>query len=632
MPVVNKIGKVMKRNHALVTFDQGRIARAIERAASSIGGFDHDRLDGVNDCLFKACSTDGEIAQSLSDLVVICLNADPKHLVSNFPPTIEEIQDTVLHVLTSYGFIVTADAYACFRWGHHWVREGAITEEQFVRNGYPPSQMEPLLQWNREHGCDTVDGLNEIVRRKKLKSLVDGAIATYEASLDEAAAKVLCRIDRGDEIALVWVSGPSSSGKTTTTVKLTERLKKRGLRFLMLSLDDYFWPLIEHPTDWINDRNYETPEAIDIQLLNAHLRALLAGEPVDKPIYSFKEGRRVGTKRVRREKDQVLLLDCLHGFYPPMTEGIEPSADLPALRRGDESALRGRRHERAAHALRGRPPPAADPSRRQAPQSPASVDAPSLALRPLRRAVQHHPAQGPRRPRPERRDAVRPARAEAVPRRGGGSVAGSRRTSTSTPRSSTRGSATSGSRSSSRSIEGLTPAQADDLAHPRATPSCASSSARARSRSPTTSDAPLDPSPVEGARPSVYPILARGETMPANLTPEFLKAREWFQTAETNEEKLAALERMLTTIPKHKGTDHMCADIKRRIAKLREMQTQKKRGKGGRRRAHRPRGRRPGRPRSARRTAGSRASSPRSRTPARRSPTTLTPPSSPSPG
>ena len=325
MPVVNKIGKVMKRNHALVTFDQGRIARAIERAASSIGGFDHDRLDGVNDCLFKACSTDGEIAQSLSDLVVICLNANPKHLVSNFPPTIEEIQDTVLHVLTSYGFIVTADAYACFRWGHHWVREGAITEEQFVRNGYPPSQMEPLLQWNRAHGCDTVDGLNEIVRRKKLKSLVDGATATYEASLDEAAAKVLCRIDRGDEIALVWVSGPSSSGKTTTTVKLTERLKKHGLRFLMLSLDDYFWPLIEHPTDWINDRNYETPEAIDIQLLNAHLRALLAGEPVDKPLYSFKEGRRVGTKRVRREKDQVLLLDCLHGFYPPMTEGIEPS-------------------------------------------------------------------------------------------------------------------------------------------------------------------------------------------------------------------------------------------------------------------------------------------------------------------
>ena len=325
MPVVNKIGKVMKRNHALVTFDQGRIANAIERAAASIGGFDHDRLEGVNDCLFKACSSDAEIARSLSDLVVICLNADPRHLVSNFPPTVEEIQDTVLHVLSSYGFIMTADSYACFRWGHHWVREGAITEEQFVRNGYPPSQIDPLLLWNREHGCDTVEGLNAIVRQRKMKPLVDEAIAAYEASLDEAAAKVIGRIEAGDEVAMIWVSGPSSSGKTTTAAKLIERLEKRGLSFLLLSLDDYFWPLIEHPTDWINDRNYETPEAIDIQLLNAHLRALLEGESVDKPIYSFKEGRRIGTRRVRRKPDQILFLDCLHGFYPPMTEGIAPS-------------------------------------------------------------------------------------------------------------------------------------------------------------------------------------------------------------------------------------------------------------------------------------------------------------------
>ena len=90
---------------------------------------------------------------------------------------------------------------------------------------------------------------------------------------------------------MMWVSGPSSSGKTTTTVKLTERLKKHGLRFLMLNLDDYFWSAIEHPTDWLNDRNYETPEALDIQLLNEHLRALLDGQTVEKPIYSFKEGR-----------------------------------------------------------------------------------------------------------------------------------------------------------------------------------------------------------------------------------------------------------------------------------------------------------------------------------------------------
>jgi len=325
MAVVNKIGKVMKRNHALVTFDQERLVRAIRRAADSIGGFEQDYLQGVNDRIFTAGGTAEGIAEFLSDLIVVCLNAEPRHLVSNFPPTVEEIQDAVLHVLSSTGFTVTADAYACFRWGHHWVREKAITEEQFVRNGYPPSHMERLLAWNHAQGCDTVEGLNKIVRSGRLKSLIDAALANYESSLDEAARKVITRIEAGDEIQMIWISGPSCSGKTTSTVKLTQRLKKYGLRFLMLNLDDYFWPLIEHPTDWINDRNYETPEALDIQLLNSQLRALLAGDTVEKPSYSFKMGRRIGTKPVHRKPDQILLLDCLHGFYPPMTEGIDPS-------------------------------------------------------------------------------------------------------------------------------------------------------------------------------------------------------------------------------------------------------------------------------------------------------------------
>ena len=200
--------------------------------------------------------------------MVVCLNSDPHHLISNFPPTIETIQDEVLHALRSYGFQNTADAYECYRWGRHWLREGAITPEKFVGNGFPRAQMDQTLAWNRQRGCDTVAGLNEIVRSGKIKPLVDESLALYEQSLDEAARKVMQRLNAGDQLRMMWVSGPSSSGKTTTTVKLTERLQKQGLRFLMLNLDDYFWSLVEHPTDWINDRNYETPEALDIQLLN----------------------------------------------------------------------------------------------------------------------------------------------------------------------------------------------------------------------------------------------------------------------------------------------------------------------------------------------------------------------------
>jgi uridine kinase len=328
MPVQNRIIKVQKRNRALVTFDEQAICRAILRAAESVGGFRQDFLPAINEKIFDAYGADEKIAEFLADAVVLCLNSNPHHLTANFPPTIEDIQGEVLHTLRSYGFQNTADAYECYRWGRHWLREGAITETQFVGNGFPRKRMEKTLEWNRQHHCDTVAGLNEVVRQGKLKSLVDESLAVYEASLDEAARKVIGRINAGDNIRVMCVSGPSSSGKTTTTVKLTERLRKHGLQFQMLNLDDYFWALIDHPTDWINDRNFETPEALDIQLLNQHLRALLDGKRIEKPVYSFKEGRRTGSKSVTLEKNQILLLDCLHGLYPPITEGIDSSSQF----------------------------------------------------------------------------------------------------------------------------------------------------------------------------------------------------------------------------------------------------------------------------------------------------------------
>lgn len=328
MSVQNRIVKVQKRNRALVRFDEARICRAIFRAAESIGGFHEDFLPGVNEKIFEMCRSEERIAEFISNTATICLNSNPHHLISNFPPTIEAIQDEVLHALRSYGFQNTADAYECYRWGRHWLREGAITKENFADNGFPRDTMAKILAWNRERGCDTVGGLNEIVRSGQIKKLTSESLATYEQSLDEAADKIISQLNAGDRIRMLWVTGPSSSGKTTTTVKLTERLEKHGLRFVMLNLDDYFWPLVEHPTDWINDRNYETPEALDIQLLNEHLRGLLDGRTIEKPIYSFKEGRRIGTKPIKLEPGQVLLLDCLHGLYPPITEGIEASAQF----------------------------------------------------------------------------------------------------------------------------------------------------------------------------------------------------------------------------------------------------------------------------------------------------------------
>ena len=326
--IENRIVKVQKRNRALVRFDAGRIRNAILRAGQSLGGFEQDYLPGINERLFDACGTDEQLAGFLAESVVMLLNSDPHHLIANFPPTIERIQDAVLHALRSYGFQNTADAFACYRWGRHWLREGAIEQGQFVGNGIPLKQIEQAAQWNRQHDCDTIEGLNELVRANNLKPVVEEALGLYENFIKEAANRILGRLNAGENLRMIWVTGPSSSGKTTTTVKLIQRLEREGLHFLMLNLDDYFWSLVEHPTDWINDRNYETPEAMDIQLLNEHLRVLLEGRPVEKPVFDFKRGRRIASKPVRLQSHEILLLDCLQGLYPPLTEGIPKSAQF----------------------------------------------------------------------------------------------------------------------------------------------------------------------------------------------------------------------------------------------------------------------------------------------------------------
>jgi len=326
--IENRIVKVQKRNRALVRFDAERIRHAIFRAGQSVGGFDQDYLPGTNDKLFDAWPTDEHLAGFLAESVVMLLNSDSHHLIANFPPTIERIQDAVLHALRSYGFQNTADAYACYRWGRHWLREGAISQAQFVGNGVPRKQIDLALEWNRQRGCDTVEGLNQLVRQGRLKSLVKESLALYETSVEEGVGRILARLRTGENLRMIWITGPSSSGKTTTTVRLIQRLEREGLRFLMLNLDDYFWSLVEHPTDWINDRNYETPEAMDIQLLNEHLRVLLQGGTIEKPVFDFKQGRRVGGKPVRLDAGEILLLDCLHGLYPPLTQGIPESAQF----------------------------------------------------------------------------------------------------------------------------------------------------------------------------------------------------------------------------------------------------------------------------------------------------------------
>jgi uridine kinase len=122
---------------------------------------------------------------------------------------------------------------------------------------------------------------------------------------------------------MVIITGPSSSGKTTTTMKLAARLQRMGMKLVTLNVDNYFYDLELHPKDEFGDYDFEIPQALDLPMINEHLMRLIAGEEIRIPSYNFKAGRRTNDYTpMKLEPNEVILIDSLHGMYPDMTEGI----------------------------------------------------------------------------------------------------------------------------------------------------------------------------------------------------------------------------------------------------------------------------------------------------------------------
>jgi len=184
----------------------------------------------------------------------------------------------------------------------------------------PMQVIEGTLNWNREQGVDTVQGLNQRIADGTFLDLVKASDQRYH-EFTQAAANAI--IDSPKPIRLVIVAGPSSSGKTTATIKISERLAEKGLKLVPMVLDNYFFNLEMHPKDEYGDYDFETPQALDIPLINKHLSDLMAGREIQMPIYSFKTGKRLEeTVPLKIADDQIILIDSLHGLYAPMTESI----------------------------------------------------------------------------------------------------------------------------------------------------------------------------------------------------------------------------------------------------------------------------------------------------------------------
>ncbi|NOZ04523.1 MAG: response regulator SirA [FCB group bacterium] len=293
----NKIDRIVKRDGRVVPFDQDKITEAIYRAAASVGG--HDR----------------PLSENLSTQVVTMLNEcfQPPDI-----PLVEEIQDMVERVLIENGHVRTAKAFILYRDYRRREREATRSGK---RSRLPYKMMYETLVWNLFHECDTVEKLNQIIRSGKFKDLIAAADKAFDDSIDRVARAIRREKDR---IRLIIVAGPSSSGKTTTTAKLAQRLNQLGIDTFPLNLDHYFFDLEMHPKDEHGDYDFEAPEALDITLIDQHLRALVEGKTIKMPYYDFKQGKRFDNiTEITVRDNQVLLIDSLHGLYEPMTRSID---------------------------------------------------------------------------------------------------------------------------------------------------------------------------------------------------------------------------------------------------------------------------------------------------------------------
>jgi uridine kinase len=184
----------------------------------------------------------------------------------------------------------------------------------------PRMVIQNVLDWNIAHGVDTVAGLNTRIKNGAFPDLVREGDAEYERNVARAAEEIILHRER---VRIVIIAGPSSSGKTTTTIKLNENLKKAGLSIIPINIDNYFFDLEMHPKDEFGDYDFEVPEALDLALINRHLAELIGGATVQVPRYNFKTGlREKQTDPLTLRRNQILLIDSLHGLYEKMTASV----------------------------------------------------------------------------------------------------------------------------------------------------------------------------------------------------------------------------------------------------------------------------------------------------------------------
>jgi uridine kinase len=179
--------------------------------------------------------------------------------------------------------------------------------------------------WNRRLGVATVGDLNDAIIDGRIEEVIRVAEALQEKELSEISDEIS---KRRREVRVVCVAGPSSSGKTTFVGRLSTQLRVNGISPLVVGLDDYYRSREHCPRDEDGELDFESLDALDLDLLQEHLSLLVSGQEAHLPSFDFEAGAPAPRKTWRSAvlgPDQVLLLEGIHGLNPRLTGHLPKS-------------------------------------------------------------------------------------------------------------------------------------------------------------------------------------------------------------------------------------------------------------------------------------------------------------------
>jgi len=176
-------------------------------------------------------------------------------------------------------------------------------------------------EWGRILGVSNVGRLNELIAADEVGNFIKISEAFHEKKIAKIADAITAR--RG-QVRVILLSGPSAAGKTTFSKRLAVQLEVNGIRPVMLSLDNYYVDDEKTPRDKKGNRDYEHINAVDIALFNRHLVSLINGKEIELTRFDFTRKRRIMTgRRLKIERDQIIIVEGIHGLNPAFTPMIE---------------------------------------------------------------------------------------------------------------------------------------------------------------------------------------------------------------------------------------------------------------------------------------------------------------------